>query len=136
MPLPTNFESYKLLIREHHLDTYGHVNNATYMVILEEARWEMLEKRGIGFNYVHTSGCGPVVLGINIKFRKEIKLRQWITIKTRFTKWDGKFGELEQLIEREDGVVACESSFSFGFFDLKERKLAAPPRQWLDAVGI
>ncbi len=30
---------YHLLILEKHLDTFGHVNNASYLEILEEARW-------------------------------------------------------------------------------------------------
>lgn len=30
---------YPVVIREHHLDTFGHVNNAAYLDILEEARW-------------------------------------------------------------------------------------------------
>ena len=31
--------SYKVKIRESHLDTLGHVNNAVYLVLFEEARW-------------------------------------------------------------------------------------------------
>ena len=28
---------FEVLIREHHLDSYGHVNNATYLALYEEA---------------------------------------------------------------------------------------------------
>ena len=40
---------YKILIREHHVDSYGHVNNATYLSLYEEARWEVITPEGFGF---------------------------------------------------------------------------------------
>ena len=37
---------YPLTIKEFHLDTFGHVNNATYLQIYEEARWEFINQNG------------------------------------------------------------------------------------------
>ena len=39
---------YQLVIREQHLDTFGHVNNAKYLEILEEARWDLITGNGYG----------------------------------------------------------------------------------------
>ena len=38
---------YALVIREQHLDTFGHVNNAKYLEILEEARWDLITAQRI-----------------------------------------------------------------------------------------
>ncbi len=39
---------YTIKILEHHLDTFGHVNNATYLEMYEEARWDLLNKNNSG----------------------------------------------------------------------------------------
>jgi Acyl-ACP thioesterase len=43
---------YDLLIRGHHLDTFGHVNNAKYLQILEEARWDVITRNGYSLDEV------------------------------------------------------------------------------------
>ena len=37
--------TYPLLIKETYLDTFGHVNNATYLTLFEEARWDSHHKK-------------------------------------------------------------------------------------------
>ena len=37
--------SHQVKIKEAHLDTLGHVNNAVYLVLFEEARWAYLEEK-------------------------------------------------------------------------------------------
>jgi len=128
--------SYKLLVRESHLDTYGHVNNATYLTLFEEARWEVVTQRGYGFKKVHESGQGPVILEINLKFMKELRLREEITITTDLVEYPGKVGRLRQQMLKADGTVACEAIFVFGLFDLKARKMIEPTPEWRKAVGL
>jgi len=61
---------YKVLIREGHLDTFGHVNNATYLQLAEEARWEMLVSSGYGLNVVQQDQKGPTILSTEISFKR------------------------------------------------------------------
>ena len=37
---------YEVVIREHHLDVFGHVNHAVYLELFEEARWELVTANG------------------------------------------------------------------------------------------
>lgn len=128
--------SYKLLIRESHLDTYGHVNNARYLDMYEEARWQLVTDRGYGFKKVHESGQGPVILEVNLKFMKELRLREEITITTELIDYPGKVGRLKQQMIKPDGTVASEAVFVFGLFDLKARKMIEPTPEWKYAVGL
>ena len=73
---------YPITVKESHLDTFGHINNATYLQILEEARWNLITERGFGLNYIQQIKQGPVILEVNIKFLKEIGLRENIKITT------------------------------------------------------
>ncbi|WP_413586502.1 acyl-CoA thioesterase [Bdellovibrio sp. HCB274] len=130
------FGSYKLLIRETHIDSYGHVNNATYLSLYEEARWEAITPRGFGFKDIHRLQQGPVILEVNIKFLKEIRLRENITIVSSIMDYQGKIGHMKQQMIKDDGSVASEAVFTFGLFDLKERKMILPTPEWKKACGL
>jgi acyl-CoA thioesterase FadM len=43
---------YTVLIIERHLDTFGHVNNATYLDLFEAARWEWITSNGFGLERI------------------------------------------------------------------------------------
>lgn len=127
---------YETIIREHHLDTFGHVNNATYLELLEEARWEWLTSMGYGFKKIHELKQGPTILEINIQYLKELKLRQKIRIETRVVSYEKKIGELEQKILNESNELCCLTKMKYGLFDMKTRKLISPTPEWLTALGI
>lgn len=127
---------YPLTIREAHLDTFGHVNNATYLTIFEEARWEIVTSQGYGLEKIRETGQGPVILEIQIKFVKELRLRTNAIVKTEILSYDGKISKLKQWIEDASGKTYVEAEFVAGLFDLNTRKLIAPTPAWLTALGI
>ncbi len=128
--------SYKKTILEHHLDTFGHVNNATYLQILEEARWDLTTKRGFGLSEIQKFKQGPVILEVNLKFIKELKNRMEIRITTELLEQKQKIGKLKQQIFLSDGSLAAEAVFTFALFDLRERKIIEPTVEWKRAIGL
>lgn len=132
----SELNSYRVTIKEFHLDSYGHLNNATYLALYEEARWEIMTPRGYGYEKIHQSQKGPVILEANIKFKREIILRETITITTKLLEYKGKIGQMLQQMIKEDGSVASEAVLTFGLFDMKERKLLDPTPAWKKALGI
>ncbi|MCO6430079.1 MAG: acyl-CoA thioesterase [Deltaproteobacteria bacterium] len=126
---------YSIVIKEHHLDTFGHVNNATYLQIFEEARWEWITGNGYGLDVVKSTGLGPVILELKAIFRKELTLRSRITINTFVTEARSKLCRVRQEMQGSDGVIYCDAEFLFGLFDTKARKLVAPTDKWLKAIG-
>ena len=127
---------YEVLIREHHLDSYGHVNNATYLALYEEARWEAITQKGYGYKTVQQTGLGPIILEINLKFLKEIKLRERIVITLEVVSYEGKICILRQQMLRENREVVSEATLTTSFFDLKARKLIPPTAEWLKALDL
>lgn len=128
--------SYSLTVRESHIDTFGHVNNATYLTLYEEARWELITANGWGLREIQRSGQGPVILEVNLKYLKELKLRETITITTQMLDYQGKVGRLKQQMIKSDGTLASEAVFTFALFDLKQRKLIEPTPEWNKAIGL
>ena len=125
---------YDLTIKEFHLDTFGHVNNATYLQIYEEARWQFITENGYGLDVIKTTGLGPVILEINLRFLKELRLRENITIHSQAGDYKSKIGIIKQWITDSKGNICSETEMKIGLFDTQKRKLIEPTEEWLKAV--
>ena len=128
--------TYEVLIRESHLDTFGHMNNAAYLVLFEEARWDFITRNGYGLKKVQELQQGHVVLELIMKFRKEITLRENIKITMSLLESKGKISRFRQEMIKEDGTVATELELTFGLFDLRSRRLIEPTPEWKKAMGL
>lgn len=129
---------YELTILEHHLDTFGHVNNANYLNIYEEARWDFITKNKLGLKEIMDTQIGPVLLDLHLVFKSELKNREKIKIisQARSEMRNKYVMQLDQKMIKEDGKVASTLTISVGLFDLKERKLLAPTAEWMNALGV
>lgn len=129
---------YDLTILEQHLDTFGHVNNAVYLTLYEEARWDFITKNGLGLKQIIESQVGPVLLDLNLTFKSELNNREKIKIiSVARPEMRNKYVMLlDQKIIKESGKVASTLTISVGLMDLKERKLIAPTPAWLKALGL
>jgi acyl-CoA thioester hydrolase len=125
-----------IVIREEHLDTFGHVNNARYLEIFEQARWDLITENGFGLEYVRASGTGPVILEITLRFLREVKNRQRMTIQSFMESYEGKIGRMTQHLIDEAGEICCEGKFVVAQWDTKTRKIIAPTPEWRRAVGL
>jgi len=134
--MPSLRHEYPLLIIERHLDTFGHVNNATYLEIFEQARWQWITEGGFGLDRVRELGQGPTVLECEVRFRRELRNRARVTVTSQVESYVGKIGRVHQEIRLESGDVACDADFVVGLFDTKQRKLIDPTPEWLASVGL
>lgn len=125
---------YSVLIVESHLDTFGHVNNATYLVLFEEARWDLITSRGFGLKQIQETRLGPVILEAHVKFRREVTNRERLTIRTSLLSYTGKIGRLRQQALKEDGLLAADAEFVIALWDIDARKMVPPTPAWRVAV--
>lgn len=133
---------YSLLIREFHLDSFGHVNNAVYLQLFEEARWEIITRGGYGLDEVRRSQVGPTVLDIHLQFKHELRLREQVVIRSWITSTSRKTMTMRQVIRKPSitaaapGEEACVADFVIGLFDMKTRRLIEPSELWRRALGL
>ncbi|MES2529307.1 MAG: acyl-CoA thioesterase [Bdellovibrionota bacterium] len=128
---------YLLTIRELHLDSFGHVNNAVYAQLYEEARWDFITQNNYGLNRIKEIQIGPVILDMKIRFKRELLNREVIKIKSKtISLVSSKIMVLEQTMYKSDGKIASEAEFTVGLFDMKERKLIDATPEWLHAIGV
>jgi len=128
---------YPITILESHLDTFGHVNNATYLQIYEEARWDFCTRNGYGMKRIMDDKKGPVLLELNLSFKAELLNREVITIESKFAGMKNKYIMiLEQKMIKGCGKVASTLNIEVGMMDLVQRRLIEPSNDWLRAVGV
>ena len=130
----------KVLIRETHLDVFGHVNNATYLTIFEDARWDFLFSLGIDIHSIKKAQIGPVILECQVKFLREIRAREEIIVTVEplmenITERSKVFLMKQQMFNQK-GELACDGVLTFGVFDLQNRRLILPPMEWRKAFGL
>lgn len=127
--------TYRVTIQETHLDVFGHVNNAAYLVLFEQARWDLLTKTGFGLKKIQESKFGPTLLELKISFLCELYARDQIVIESMMRSYDGKVGALIQTMLRND-EVCCKAEMLVGLFDMTARKLVLPTDEWMRALGL
>jgi acyl-CoA thioester hydrolase len=128
---------YSVVIKESHLDSFGHMNNAAYVQLYEEARWDFITQNGFGLDVILRNQVGPVLLDLQVRFKREIQNRESIIIQSQAREViNSRIMILEQKMIKSDGKVASEAVFTVGFFDMQKRKLIDASAEWLKAVGI
>jgi acyl-CoA thioester hydrolase len=129
---------YTLKILEQHLDTFGHVNNATYLALYEEARWDLLNKNNSGIEEILKHKIGPVLLDLHLTFKAELKNREEIKIISQArTKMKNQYVMvLDQKMLKSSGKTASILELSVGLMNLETRKLIIPTAEWKKALGV
>ena len=129
---------YNKQILEQHLDTFGHVNNAVYLSLYEEARWDFITKNNLGLKEILETKVGPVLLDLQLTFKAELKNREVIKITSQArSELRNKFVmTLDQKMLKGDGKIASTLTLSVGLMDLNQRKLISPTLEWLKALGL
>jgi acyl-CoA thioester hydrolase len=125
-----------IVISEAHLDSFGHLNNARYLELFEQARWDLITERGFGFEVIQRTRTGPTVLEVTLKFLGELAPRETVVIRSELISYERKIGKMRQWMVKADGAIACDGMFTFGLFDVEHRKLIEPSPEWARAVGL
>ncbi|WP_109526977.1 MULTISPECIES: acyl-CoA thioesterase [Nocardia] len=119
--------STQVMVRGYELDTQGHLNQAVYLQYGEHARWGLLRAAGVAQEKLIADGIGPVVLETTIKYKRELRGGDEVTIDCAFEWSGGKTFRIRQEIRKLDDTVAAEISVIGGILDLTARKLVADP---------
>ncbi|WP_431037867.1 acyl-CoA thioesterase [Streptomyces sp. P6-2-1] len=127
--------SVSVRVRGYETDVQGHLNQSVYLQYAEHARWELFHAAGITQRDLAKAGIGPVVLETTIRYLRELRAGDEVTIGCALLWSGGKTFRVEQTITRSDGVVSAEVTGVGGILDLRERRLVADPRERVRALA-
>ncbi|QGV77121.1 acyl-CoA thioesterase [Streptomyces ficellus] len=120
--------SVPVVVRGYETDTQGHLNQAVYLQYAEHARWSFLQQGGIRQADLLERNIGPVALEVTVRYRRELRAGDEVSVTCAFLWGEGKTFRIEQTIRTADGTVAAEVSGVGGLMDLERRKLVPDPR--------
>ncbi|WP_410872322.1 acyl-CoA thioesterase [Nocardia sp. A7] len=122
--------SVPVRVRGYELDTQGHLNHAVYHQYGEHARWELMRAAGISQDKFIASGVGAVVLESTIKYKRELRGGDEVTVTCVFDWQEGeKVFRFHQQIIKLDGTVSAEITVVAGAMDLTTRRLVPEPAE-------
>ena len=98
-----------LEVRGYELDSFNHVNNAVYLNYYEHARWQILRETGI-IEYFKESGNFLVVIETNVKYIREIKLFDKLTIGTVVKREDPYLFFQQEMVNAESDVTLSKAT--------------------------
>jgi len=127
--------SYATIIQEIDVDAFGHLNNAQYLRLFEQARWDFISTRGYDLELIRREQLGPVILDVHLRFLRELKPRDQVDIRSQTLRFSGKVGQISQKMFRGEDLCA-DAVFTVGFWNLQSRKLVKVTPLWLAAIGV
>ena len=98
-----------LEVRGYELDSFNHVNNAVYLNYYEHARWQILKETGI-IEYFKESGNFLVVIETNVKYIREIKLFDKLTIRSDVRREDPYLFFKQEMYNAESDVTLSKAT--------------------------
>jgi thioesterase-3 len=110
----------QIKIRGYHEDRFGHVNNARYLELLEEARWADFEQRGIDSDFFKRHGIFPVVVRLTISYRRPATAGDTVNVSVDVKEAGRRKVVLAQEIRFEGSDELCaEAELTVVFLDQK-----------------
>lgn len=123
----------EIKVRGYHCDMFGHINNARYLELLEEARWSAFEDSEFTPADFSVRGWAFIVVNINISYRSEGRVGDTIRIVTDLARIGTKSITLSQKIEeKESGRLIADAEVTFVIMDQKQGKAIPVPEEVKD----
>lgn len=105
------------------LDSNLHVNNGTYLQMMDVARNNQIADLGM-FPVARQKGWAPVVAASTMKYRRSLRPFERFEITTRIIGWDERMFYLEQVFTRE-GKLYARGIVASRFLDRKGNRISA-----------
>jgi len=120
--------SLTLRVRNYQVDAYGHVNNAKYVVFLEEARTVFLEKMGYTLSALMEDEIQILITNVTVNYKSPAKLDDELTIYS----WIGKIASRSltwshEIFQKDTDKLVLQGSVTAVFF--RRDKIISIPAQ-------
>jgi YbgC/YbaW family acyl-CoA thioester hydrolase len=118
----------RIKVRPTQVDTFEHLNNSAFLELFEWARWEWAADAGMDLEpLMAEQRIGPVILHLDLSFRREVVMHEVVTIRTWFDAIEGFKGIVRQDMIKEDGRLGASLRVTFVMFHLDDRRVVKVP---------
>ena len=113
-------------VRNYHIDSYGHVNNAQYLRYLEDARTDFFEELGLSIPGLNARSIHIFITATNLQYRKPAKIGDKLLVYGWFIKISSRKATWQhEIYRKQDNALILTGQIS-GMF-LKQGRLTTIP---------
>ncbi|WP_211193782.1 acyl-CoA thioesterase [Pyxidicoccus fallax] len=113
------------------LDIWAHVNNGRYLTLMDHGRLDHGLRTGL-LPAMFKRRCRPLLGGVSVQYRREVRAFERCTLVTQVAAWDEKWLYYEQRLERRGELCARAVVRAV----LKIGRETLPPAELLADVGV
>ncbi|GAA1866710.1 hypothetical protein GCM10009751_26100 [Myceligenerans crystallogenes] len=117
--------TYSMRVMPQDLDILMHVNNGSYLQLMDVARFRHIAEMG-GTPLSRENSWGAVVAASTMKYRRSLQLFERFEITTRVIGWDERCFYMEQVFLRR-GKLCARGIIAARFLHRKTGERIAPP---------
>ncbi len=136
--LPEDASELQFRVLPTDLDISLHMNNGRYLTLMDLGRLDILCAGGL-WRIMLRDRLTPIASAIVIRYRRELRLFNRVSLHSKLVAWDEKTVVIEQTFLLESGPhqgqVAAQALFKGGLYDRRKRAFA-PIRTLMDAIGV
>ncbi|MGG1664225.1 acyl-CoA thioesterase [Brevibacillus sp. NRS-1366] len=125
---------FEFTVRSTDIDVIGHVNNAKYLEYMEWARFDWIWQQGFTLDELKRRGIMPVVVNININYRKELHMREEVHAITTVVKVGGKSFVIRHELYNEAEQLVADGDVTMVMIDANTRRSTLLPAELTDAL--
>ncbi len=127
----------RINVRSYELDSMGHVNHSVYANYYEYGRVEYMNKAGLRFDSLIKDNTYPVIVNININYKKSAKLYDELEIRGKFVNVGNTSVTMKQEIVNVDtNQTISDSTSTYVFINGKTEKPIPVPEKFIKAFSL
>ncbi len=112
------FRPYRHKAQYYETDTMKIVHHSNYIRWMEEARVDMLEQMGLGYDVMEREGILSPVLSVTAQYRSMTRFPETVEIRVRLLRYTGVRFEIGyEIRDAATGVLRCTGQSAHCFID-------------------
>lgn len=124
---------YTRKIFGHECDLYGHLNNAKYLNLFEEARSEAMEQTNFTLDILFDLGIFMYVRNVNLDFIKSIPVGSEVSVESNIIKFTKLRSVWQQTIKNTKDEICAVLTIDVVF--IKDKKPSRLPKNIYEELG-
>lgn len=125
---------FDFTVRSTDIDVIGHVNNAKYLEYMEWARFDWIWQQGFTLDELKRRSVMPVVVNININYRKELKMLEKVQVRTSAIKVGEKSFVIRHELYNQKEELVADGDVTMVMIDANTRRSTALPAELREAL--
>jgi acyl-CoA thioester hydrolase len=127
----------ELRVRSCDVDSFGHVNNAVYLMYAEAARNDYMLQRGLTFADFERWKVGPVLCSAKLDYKFPARTDDELVITGDMqNQGRTRFGIVHEMLLKKENRLVCRAELAFAFVDLSTGRPCRIPEPFANAFGL